>query len=271
MARRKSGGSGGGISLFPFLDIIASVIGILTLMIKVVSDIKALEQTKDKAGIEKALEHQQVQREIRQRKQEQEEIKAKLESHGSAIVELDELENRRVVLRRELDALKARTPAEGDAALQRRLEALLDQIAALKRERPPLDDRIRELNTELESRKLDPNAKPPPVVVQPRGSGAGGDSRLFFIECEGGGIVIRHPDGNRTSVSTAAIPTEPALAAFYNEARTAKNSMVLFLIRADGNTTFQRAAGLAEHQFGLRTGKLPVPNKGDIDLSKFSS
>ncbi len=268
MARRKSSGSGGGISLFPFLDIIASVIGILTLMIKVVSDIKALEQTKDKAGIEVALEHQQVQREIQERTKQREEMKEQLAQHGSAVVELNELEDRRVVLRRELDAAKA--PEDGDATLQRRLEALIEQIAALKKERPPLDGKIRELTAELEDRKLDPNAKPPPVVVQPRGTGAGAATKLFFVECEAAGVVVRHPDGRKIPVSTAAIPTEPALSDFYNQARAEKDSMVLFLIRTDGNATFHIAAGMAEHQFRLNIGKLPVPNKGEIDLSRFT-
>lgn len=269
MARRRSSGGGGGISLFPFLDIIASVIGILTLMIKVVSDIKALEQTKDKVQVEVALEHQQVRKEIERKTQVREEIKERLKHHGSAVVEKNELEEKRVVLRRQLDA--ARAPEDGDAALQRRLEALLDQIAAMRKERPPLDEKIRELTVELEDRKLDPNAQPPPVVVQPRGLGSADSSKLFFIECEGGGVVIRHPDGEKTAVSLAAIPTEKMLSDFFNKARAEKNSMVLFLIRTDGNEAFQRAAGMAEHQFGLRTAKLPIPNKGEIDLSRFSS
>lgn len=259
----------GGISLFPFLDIIASVIGILTLMIKVVSDIKALEQTKDNAQIEVALEHQQVQREIERLTKQREEIKEQLAQHGSAVVEKNELEEKRVVLRRQLDAAAA--PKDGDEVLQRRLEALLDQIAALKKERPPLDEKIRELLAELEDRKLDPNAKPPPVIVQPRGASISDRTKLFFVECEAAGVVIRHPDGQKTAVSLAAIPTETALADFFTQARADKDSMVLFLIRTDGNEAFQRAAGLAEHQFSLRTGKLPIPNKGEIDLSRFSS
>lgn len=271
MPRRKSSASGGGISLFPFLDIIASVIGILTLMIKVVSDIKALEQSKNREGIETAMEFQQVKKDIERRAEERVALREKLEQHGSAVVAKEELEDKRVVLRKELEAAKANAPEEGDANLQRRLEALIDQIAALKKERPSLDDRIRELTTELENRKLDPNAKPAPVIVQPRGTGTRGEEMLFFVECEGNGLVIRHPDGRKISVSTAAIPTEPALSEFYNLVRADKRAMVLFLIRPNGNTSYQRAAGLAEHQFGLKTGKLPVPNEGEIDLSRFSS
>ena len=47
--------------------------------------------------------------------------------------------------------------------------------------------------------------------------------------------------------------------------------MILFLLRTDGNESYNIAAGWAEHQFGLRTAKLPIPNKGDIDLSRFNN
>jgi hypothetical protein len=38
MSRRRSNAGGGGVSLFPFLSILACLIGILTLMIKLVCD-----------------------------------------------------------------------------------------------------------------------------------------------------------------------------------------------------------------------------------------
>lgn len=266
MGRRKS--SGGGVSLFPFLSILCCLIGLLTLMIKIISDLKALERGKDQVAIERALENQRIQKEIAKKKEELAKLRKELENKGAATVEMRELEDKRIVLRRELDKTQT-DPAETDALLQRRIEALIQQIAALKKERPPLDARIAELAKELEQRKIDANAKAPPVIVQPRGIGAG-DANLWFIECEGAGLVIRKKDGGRVSVSKASITTEPTLAEFLNEAKSDRKSLILFLLRTDGNESYNLAAGWAEHQFGLRTAKLPIPNKGDIDLSRFT-
>lgn len=267
MGRRKS--SGMSVSLFPFLSILCCLIGLLTLMIKVITDIKSMERGQNQEEIARALENQKIQREIAEKKKEMEKLREELENKGAATVEMRELEDKRIVLRRELDKTKVTDPAETDAVLQRRIEALIQQIAALKKERPPLDAKIVALQKELEERKIDANAKPPPVVVQPRGIGTD-DVNLRFVEAEGAGLVIRKQDGSRVSVSKAAITTEPALAEFFNEAKSDKKSMVLFLLRTDGNESYNIAAGWAEHQFGLRTAKLPIPNKGDIDLSKFN-
>lgn len=268
MAKRKSSESS--VSLFPFLSILCCLIGLLTLMIKIISDIKAMERGQNQEQIASALEHQKLQKEITKKQADREEIIKKISEKGETAVQMRELDERRLVLRRELDKAKATDAQDSDIALQRRIEALLEQIAKMIKERPPLDTKIAELTKELEQRKIDLNAKPPPVVVQPRGSGSGDDLNLRFIECEADGIVIRNADGTKTSVSTAAITTEPALAKFFNDAKADRKSLVLFLIRMDGNSTYQIAAGWAENQFELRTGKLPIPNKGDIDLSKFT-
>ena len=41
------------------------------------------------------------------------------------------------------------------------------------------------------------------------------------------------------------------------------------VIREDGLGAYARGAGWAESQYNLRTGKLPLPGKGRIDLSHF--
>jgi hypothetical protein len=45
--------------------------------------------------------------------------------------------------------------------------------------------------------------------------------------------------------------------------------MVLFLIRKAGQEAFRWAAASAELKYRLPTGKLPLPNDGEIDLSLF--
>lgn len=266
MGRRKS--SGGGVSLFPFLSILCCLIGLLTLMIKIISDIKSMERGQNQEEVARALENQKLRREIERKKLEMEQLRKDLEEKSATTVEFRDLEDRRVVLRKELDKTQAQDPKETDALLQRRIEAMKQQIEALLKERPSLQSKITELTAELEQRKIDANAKAPPVIVQPRGVGAA-DVSLKFIECDASGLVLRNEDGSKVSVSKAAITTERALADFFNAAKADKKSMILFLLRSDGNDSYNIAAGWAEHQFGLKTSKLPIPNKGDIDLSRF--
>lgn len=270
MARRSSNAGGGGVSLFPFLSILTCLIGMLTLMIKVISDLKELERGKNQEETARALEHKTLREEIEKRLEERDAVEKQLDTRGAAIVELRDLENRRVVLRKQLDANAAADAEQTDAELQKRVENLRTQIAELRRERPKLDATIAQLTRELEARKIDANAKPPPVVVRPRGKTRARDHHLFFVECNAEGLVLRRDKGEKVSVSTAAILTEPAYAAFLSEAKSDRRALVIFLLRPDGNDTYLRAAGWAEHQFGLRTAKLPIPNQGDIDLSVFS-
>lgn len=269
MSRRSSSAGPGGVSLFPFLSILASVIGILTLMISLVSNIQdAAPKERDPAELARAEEHAALQREIKKAGAELARIESDLKKRDGAFVELEELKDRQVVLRRQLDAAKAK-PARSDAELQKLVENLLAQIAALKKERPALEKKVAELKAELARRKIKPDSKPPPVVVQPGGSGVTRNTKVIFIECHGSGVNILRRGGPKVAVSTAAIKTEPALAKAMNEAKAAPGSLVLFLIRTNGHWTYQAAAGWAESTFQVRTGKLPIPGSGEIDLSFF--
>ena len=149
------------------------------------------------------------------------------------------------------------------------LEQLIDQIAQLKKERPSLEKELAALKAELASRKIKPDTKPQPVRINPAGSGISANTNVVFIECNANGIVILDKTGKKTPVSFASIETDSALSGMFNSTKSSSDHLVLFLIRADGNTSFRKAGGYAETKFDLRIGKLPVPTQGEIDLSLF--
>ncbi|TAE90803.1 MAG: hypothetical protein EAZ81_08780 [Verrucomicrobia bacterium] len=249
MSRRQS--SSAGVSLFPFLSILACLIGVLTMMIKIITDIKAQETTgRDEQEMNRAKQHQQLRVQIKKQQQEIEKIKAVLKERNAALVELSELENKRIVLRKKLADEKAK-PKDSDKALQKLLEQLIDQIANLRKD------------------KIKPDTKPQPVRINPAGSGLTANTQLLFIECNKNGLVILDKNGSKTNVSAATITTDGNLAAAFNRTKSAREHLVLFLIRADGSATFRTAGAHAETKFGLRIGKLPVPTQGEIDLSLF--
>jgi hypothetical protein len=270
MARRTSSAGGGGVNLFPFLSILACLIGILTIIIKLVSDIQATETTDRSAEeLARAKQLQELQSEIRSGENQLEAVRQQLKEKNSIHAKVQQLDDRRVVLRKQLGKPDPNKARETNMALQRSVEAMLDQIAALKKERPALEQAQAKLLAELEARKLKPDSKPTPVVIRPGGTGVARNTRLFFIECSGSGVVILDGKGGKTPVSNAAIGTEPLLNKVFSNAKAEPASLVLFLIRTDGYSTYLKAAGLAEAKFTIRTGKLPVPTKGEIDLSTF--
>jgi hypothetical protein len=271
MSRRASN-AGSSVSLFPFLSILASLIGILTLMISLTIFTKSMQTAgRDDEDLARAREQQALLAQQKKIREETASLKQQLQSHNAAALQLSELDERRIVLRKQLDekSAKLKDPAQTDKALQKLIETLLANIAALRKERPALDKKIAELKAELERRKIKPDNKPPPVQVQPGGSGSANPALVFFVECDASGLILHPRGGGKTSVSLAAIGTDPGYNQFLDEAKRKSGSMVLYLIRDTGNNAYIRAAGYAESQYQLRTGKLPLPGKGEVDLSLF--
>jgi hypothetical protein len=271
MSRRASN-AGGGVSLFPFMSILACLIGILTLMISVTMAVKSLETSgRDKDELARAKEHQSLLSQQKKLQQEIDSIKTKARSQNAAALQLSELDEKRIVLRRQLDekAAKLKKADQTDKALQKLIETILDNIAALKKERPAIDKKLAELKAELARRKIKPDNKPAPIQVRPGGSGTANVALVSFVECDSTGLILHRRGGPKTNVSLAAIGTDQAYNQFLDEAKRKSGSMVLFLLRDSGNNAYIRAAGWAETQYQLRTGKLPLPGKGDVDLSLF--
>jgi hypothetical protein len=271
MARRASN-AGSGVSLFPFLSILACLIGILTLMISVTIAAKSLETNgRDKEELARAKEHQALLAQQKSVRKEIDAFKAKLKSHSAAALQLSELDERRIVLRRQLDdsAAKLKKTDQTDKALQKLIETILSNIESLRKERPALEKKLAELKAELARRKIKPDNKPAPIQVQPGGTGSAHVNRVSFVECDSTGIILHRREGPKTNVSLAAIGTDQNYNRFLDEARGKQGSMILFLLRDTGNNSYLRAAGWAENQYQLRTGKLPLPGKGEVDLSLF--
>ncbi|MES2981732.1 MAG: hypothetical protein V4727_05400, partial [Verrucomicrobiota bacterium] len=160
-------------------------------------------------------------------------------------------------------------PKETDQALQKLLEQLIDQISAFKKERPGLEKELADLKAELAKRNIKPDTKTPPVRINPAGSGITANTEIFFIECNANGLIILDKGGEKKMVSAATIATDGQLASTLNRAKSSAKHLVLFLIRNDGNNTYKTAAVLAEEKYTLRTGKLPIPTQGEVDLSLF--
>jgi hypothetical protein len=271
VARRRNNNEEA-VSLFPFMSILACLIGILTLMISVSMQAKQAE-TQGRTEEEKALalENRDLKAEAAGLTATITEAEEKLKKDNSSASQLAELKDRSIVLKEKLDELsKAKDPAKTDAELQKTLEMLRAEIVALKKDRPPLLKRQEELQKEIAARKKPPE-KVESVLVKSSGSGVRMAARIFFVECNSTGLVLIGPGDGDKAVATGAIASSMDYASFLEEVKRTRDSMVLFLVRKDGSSSYAWAAGIAESKFEVRTGKIPIPNNGKIDLSLFKS
>lgn len=267
MARRRNH-SGEGVSLFPFMSILACLIGILTLMISLSMQVKQMQnegQTEEEK--QRALENRDLKWTAERLESEIAKLKNDLERDKVTAAQLAKLLERKIILRDQIDEL-AKQPDRTDKELQKLVEIMRKEIAALKNERPSLNKRLEELRKELAARKNPPKPKES-VVIKPGGTGIRSGHRLFFVECNSTGIVLRSGQGAPKTISEAAITKSPVYNKFLDDAKSTPGSMVLFLIRKSGASSYRWAAGWAESKYEVRTGKLPIPNDGEIDLSLF--
>ncbi|MDB4333037.1 hypothetical protein N9986_01035 [Akkermansiaceae bacterium] len=269
MARRAKVAENG-VSLFPFMSILACLIGILTLMISVTMQVQQMEKSgRTEEEMDRALENRDLLAQAEKIKEGLEKKNEQLKEEKATVAVMAKLEDQKIALTMEIDGLKkANEDSLADTALQKRVENMKKEVVAIKKERPPFSKRLQELQDEIKARKEAPKPKES-VVIQPRGVGEGGADEIFFVECNSTGIVLLDHEGGKKSISTAAIKTSGVYATYLDKVKKTNDSMVLFLIRKSGDVSFRWAAASAEIKYKLPTGKLPIPNDGDIDLSLF--
>jgi len=190
------------VSLFPFLSILACVLGILTLMITAI--------------VIAQIDPQAVSEKIEEALADDKEFQEKLEQEKAAIQNLRrEVEKLRKQPPKKIDpSRKADLAKKIDDAKKRTEEAktLRRQTDALDKRREELQEKVEEVTAalanaegELETRK-DPS-KIAPLVVKPSGSGMGGDLEPTFVECTAEGIVAYGKDGKPSlKVKRADLP-----------------------------------------------------------------
>lgn len=265
MARRQND-TGDDISLFPFLSVLACVIGTLAMVIAIV-----VIQSVDNETVERAVEYQKKEAELETQNEELSELRDELKKKEA------ELESERSEEKRSLEEAKKRL-AELLAQLDKTEEELNkisvegpkvdvaaqnEEISEMQAELKSRREKIAQLTAEVKDRNLPP--KESEVSIVPGGSGVG--YHPSFVECDDGRIVI-HDGEKTTSVRTAELNTNPDFAKLLEEVKSDENGTLVFLIRDDGLSTYHAARNFANTK-GVRNGKLPVIGDGRIDLSYF--
>ena len=274
MAKRRSS-SGEEVSLFPFLSILACLIGALVIII-VVLVVAQTERMEGRAPeeIKMAQEVLNIKKELEKREEEKAKLDEKLAELKKVEEEVEDKKLRFAKLRKLLDSSKdvQQQNMEISQQLQKELDDLLLQLDGLKKQQTESKKEIELLMAELEKRKVPKDKKPPPVQVQPSGSGMGAETKVYFVEATGGGLKLLKPWGEedyRLSAQAEVVLGDHAFNHFLLELQKDKNSLILFLIRDDGYGAFNNGAGRAESDYGIRVGKLPIPGRGELQLDLF--
>ena len=269
MAKRRNNNEVG-VSLFPFMSILACLIGILTLMISVTMKAKEMDRKgRTEEENARAIANRDLRQKVATLTKETAKLEAQLKREKSTAAQMAILEDHGIVLKTKLDEIaKAKDPDETNAALQKIVENLKTEITQLKKERPPLSKQLAALREELRKRKQPPKVVES-VIIRPGGIGSREARNLFFVECTSTGIIPQSAGAPSPPISTATIETNEEYHNLLKKVKRTQDSMVLFLIRKGGNESYLWAAGVAETKYKLKTGKLPVPNEGKIDLSLF--
>lgn len=273
MAKRRES-SEGEVSLFPFLSILACLIGALVLMI-VVLVIAQVDKAEGRSveEIRRAQEFLKMKKLIEERKVEDAVLKEKLAALEEIQKKIDEKEQQYVRLRKLLSTSKEMQEANLKVSqqMQKELDDLMTEIDGLKIQQEESKKMIASLMAELKKREVPPDKKVPPVVVQPSGSGMVEDQKIFFVEATSGSLKILNAWGEdyRLSAVAEVVVADVAYNHFLTEVAKNPKALILFLVRDDGQAAFTNGAGRAESDYKIRIGKLPIPGRGVLDLAMF--
>ena len=254
------------VSLFPFLSIIACVIGVLTMMISTLT--LAQMDSPDVALIES---HEKVAKELSEAESEVARIRSLIDEQlgPDATRVREEIE----ISQQELEELAAelkKTQQELEKQKQTKVvipeldpsdrESLADMQGQLKR----VTDEIAQLEVDLSERKAAGEAE---VTIVPSGSGV--NFRPHFIECAADSIVLHTMDPPKR-IRAANMVTDIDFLAVLEAVANGPNDSVIFLLRSDGLNTYRAASRLCNER-EIRNGKLPAVGEGRLDLSRFAT
>jgi len=242
-------------SLFPFLSVLACVIGTLTLLIA------ALAMNQVAAGLQEHSSDEAEPPELTTQRAEVRALERELERASS-------LQAEQAAVAASLQALgidSDRSPAETAAHLTARLSAarLARELADLERESAELDAALVGMTRTLERDTKRNDGRT--IRIHPLGRGKA--LRPFFVECRPAGVRLYYEGLEDSLFLDRNSPRgESQFEVFLRRARSLRNHTVIFLIRPDGIETYN----WAREQIGslsLRHAKLPLPGQGELEFT----
>ena len=243
------------VSLFPFLSVLACVIGALTLLITASAIGQVATDTVD-------IEHfQKLERSIAQDR----ERLASLSALAEALERLDaELLRSRDDKRRMSETWRhARNQLRASAPLREELRIASIELQRSEAQLEGIEAQLRQRESEIE-RARSARAQSP-ILITPTGSGYGLDPH--FAECRAEGLVLYEgPDRRPSDVSAQQLTTSALVRRFLRRVRGREAATLVFLIRPGGVHVCDDARRMAA-EMRIVSGEIPVPADGSLDFS----
>ncbi len=260
------------VSLFPFLSILACVIGVITFMIaySVLAQIdpEAVQEAEVRAEEDARLGREYLA------------LQKKLETAEAVLSEFQKLKGS---LQENRDAVASR-----NASLEK-LQADLSRMignhpskAKLLAQTTQFEQRINELQPQLKERldkisalqaavKKQQNVSRKPqhskVIVRPSGSGTKEKIRPIFVDCLDTGLMVHHGP-EPWLVKRSDLAKNAKWLSLLKEIYAGGKKTVVFLVRPNGIGTYNAVRNVAlRHE--VNNGKIPVNGLGELDLSFF--
>lgn len=255
------------VSLFSFLDIMASLIGILVLLITAVTLAQINQNVEDPDDVEavkkakaRIVQYRAIRERVKTDTPEQQRLKELVEQAREAQQQLEQLqeqvEERQAQKKIVEEQIRERPPLETEA---KRLQVLIEQDEPKVEE---LQQRLVELRTMLATRKESGQSE---VQILP--SGTGYDLTPTFVECAANAIVL-HDRPEPLRIPLGQVRSSEAFANLLETVKQQPKGTVVFLVRPDGVGTYQTARSIARREY-VNNGKLAVAGHGKLDLSMF--
>jgi hypothetical protein len=254
------------VSLFPFLSIIACVIGVLTMMISTLA--LAQMDTKDVAVIEA---HETATKELTAAEEEIAKLKKLLDEKLGP--DAADVRKQKATSEKELADLAAELKRiQKELENQKKVKVVIptldpaqrESVASMQTQLSDLTEELAQLKKDLSERKAASESK---VSILPGGSGV--NFTPHFVECAADSLVI-HAINPPKRIRRGDMVKDKDFLALLGRVANGNNDSVVFLVRSDGLSTYYAARNLCNER-EIRNGKLPVVGAGRIDLSQFAN
>lgn len=279
------------VSLFPFLDILACVIGNLILIITAV----VLEQVDTKPiaeAAEREAQKKQVEKDLQtvtQLQQQLEKLQQENQSSDKRVQEakarLEKAERDKLAAKKKLLEVPPPPPPPDK-----------EDLASVKKRQLEIEELIKEIKEvegKIAERKKEPEQS---ITIMPANRGGGQPRQSIYVEVNSEGIVIQPDEKNFKKVfgddkprviAIDKVGGNPDFKKLLDHALADKQAIITFLLRPDAIDNYSKARGVVsafekanqdklvagilptgDKVLRSLSGKVPLPGEGVLDFSK---
>ncbi|MFT5128458.1 MAG: Na+-transporting methylmalonyl-CoA/oxaloacetate decarboxylase gamma subunit [Rhodothermales bacterium] len=252
-----------GVELFPFLSILACVIGALTLLISFLSVVQLQAGDRAPEEVARSTEYQKLEKRLAEEKEPLQELAAKIQTLSKRQAQLDAIRPRVLELRDTVTQLTS-----DDKSVREQLEKtkadLLTKQAGLKRLAAAESAKTETLD-QKEAALLAAQLRQQPAVLIQRPTGGKTGNYVFVEATKEGFTLYDKPEPEKIPLAKAHTKRFLDLLA---ATKAKEDTTLVFLVRADGMPSFQRGEQLSRAR-AVRYGKLPIIGTERVDVSLF--